>query len=81
MIGVGLNGGTLSTPIRAVGTTIEVTWDNGNVLVTHDLINLDDGHINAVRVWGGSVCWITVNDRMADAKEDVKPVVCIWSRD
>lgn len=81
LIGAGFSGGQLSVAVRAVGTSIEVTWDNGNVLVTHGLLNVNDPHISAVRVWGGNACWITVNDKVADAKEGSAPVICAWSRE
>jgi hypothetical protein len=81
LIGSGLNGGGLSTQVRAVGNNIEVRWDNGAVQVFHDLINTDDGHITSVRVWGGNACWITVNNRMADGRDGSAPVICTWSRE
>lgn len=81
LIGAGFSGGRMSVQVRAVGSAIEVTWDNGNVLVTHDLINIDDAHVSAVRVWGSNACWITINDRVADAKDGADLVTCTWSRE
>jgi hypothetical protein len=81
LIGSGFSGGSLSTQVRATGVNIEVTWDNGNFLKTRDSFYADDGHIAAVRVWGGNACWITINDRVADAREDAGAVTCTWSRE
>lgn len=76
----GLDEHQLSTHVRAMGTNIELTWDNGSVQVVRDEIDLDNPHLVAIKAWGNGVCWLTVNDRIIEAKEQLGPVDCSWSR-
>jgi hypothetical protein len=76
----GLDDHRLSTHIRAMASTIELTWDNGSVQVAHDEVDLNDPHLVAVKAWGNGVCWLTINDKIIEAKEQLGPVDCSWSR-